>query len=1128
MNLSNITFPSMNQIGFQSNIVFTNSKYFFKYEYLPSKYITIGCDDRNELLTFIQSQSLEDRCYYELLPADTKVREYYDIDLALNPDEMVNVTDLSNEIIDILIAERNDVFERSRISKKDIIVLSAHTSKKLSLHILSKKTCFENNLAQRVHMTELWNHLDSLHLKWNVDKSVYSRNRLFRMLGNTKRGKENHLKIFEPSRYNFASKKDCFIIPNEDDTSRVLSIFDSELVVQQQQHDPRLMNTHMGTVEGILDAWLENYPYLERGRGPANQTRINRIDDTTRTCLVSNDSHSTENMYFFVKDFKVYVNCFCGNGRPLPIGTLPGQLTIEPTPFTHGTHYTEDIDTRLYSNYRTIIDKSMTSYGKTTRAMNFALTNYKRVLVIHHRLSLDADYLSKYPQFTSYLESKNNQNEPLLTVCVNSLHKVDVSSYDLIIIDEIRSVLQQTNMSGMVLSTTRLLGILEDDTKPLILLDANITNEDVSLLKNIRKDSSDWMVIRNRKQNCDKIVHCHEIQSMFGTIEIELNRHLQTCGKVVIAYNCSPEKMDAVLERFEDKRVININRYTRASFDLGSMNLYDEYDLIAYSPTISEGVSFEDRRFESVIGIGLFTNSSSTAETCSQMIARFRAIKTFYIYYSIKELTIPKFEDMDDCVNYYNNNIHIINQNAKNIPHLNFSRRGSLLSITEDLYSGLFFKNRLEETVDKFHFSQTLKRLLVNNGYTLFMGFIEEDTTVSQEYYDTVILPKDKAICESILTSPVMSRDEYLLLKDTGADSYEKKYKVERFEIVDCTHVNPYNLTHSIVEEFKDRKKQNIIGRLSKLFRIKYINDQITRDDPAELIKQMVKDKRCLFEKTLSFSDERQTPLLKRSFLPKLLFLNETLQGLGFEAVSSVDKVPVDLYQRKLKQLSKPYQTDYNLYSELVRMIGKKPYKKQFEEFCFEKVFTNLLEKFLGLRIITDGHFMYQVLTFPFRLYSQEETEPSIFGAVNIAMVGAMDHLVAQHEVMFSRSNTFCSVCNKTLSRGISFRHLNSIAHQKNLAKNLLPLMEEKDGNLEENENKIIVYNRVSTYLCDSCDFTCSTRKRLNEHIIRQHTTKPVCEYCNKHITRQHMAAHIRTKHPILTDSTVIKRLLVS
>ncbi len=1033
MSFIDIVAPIGFQCGFQSTLDFNKSKYCFKYEYDNNgKRCMIVGNDKNVFLDWFKHLPESQRKLYELIREDDIVAEYYDIDLSLDTQyTLEELDDMSNSIIRTLLDARNDVAQHI-LSNKDLIVLSAHTFDKLSLHIITTTTYFKNTRLHRLFALDVYKKLKEMTF-FTIDISVYSKNRSFRMFMNHKHGKNNPLILFNPIIYNYASLEDTWVVLTHRDISQRVEIerYDDEELFMLEYHDEdEIMSDDLSH---LLDNFIKQHPYLQAEKSAKKINRINRIDSTTRPCLTDpSDFHSTENMYWYIRDNGLYVGCFCKKGKHLHLGLRTGIVKFEykPEQFDYATHCSDDF--KEYSDFEkitTLYDKRRTGHGKTTCAMQYA-TGFTNVLLIHHRLSLDDDYIEKYPEFTSYQQGVNSAKQ---TVCFNSLNKIDVSKYELIIIDEIRSILKQTEMKDMIYSTHVLFNILENQSTPLIMLDANMTNDDIVFLSKFRKDANK-IVIHDENTCNGKNVFI--ISSEMETLS-KIDKCIRNREKVVIIYNRSIEKMNALLSPYiEEYRVLHINKLTRKGIDMNSNNWFDNFDIIAYSPTISEGVSIVDSRFKHIHAFGLFTSTSCPAESVSQMIARFRAIENFTIYIDTKrKKTIPMFHKKEDVLKYINSNIHRLNEISQS--HYNVQRSGHKLAVIEDEFFELFCKNLLEQSLDYHNYKTTLVQKLINNGYEVFDDLrcdlsIEQVVDIKQTVDQLSKKERDRLnVC--ILNAPVLSVDEYNYIKDKGVTSEDDECKLFKYHIMHTINVSNNYLTKDIVGSFRNPSTRTIIRNIKQCFGfIRNDNGEIERISTRVLIKENAALLMDNFDRKLSFLDQKKC--ITNFSTSKLYWLNARIVELGFNYLLSPEGIPIDTFQSNMESIISHYKDPDN-YTDYVNseLIFGKYFSKTKQTELTSKFITSKLTNLFSLTFGKDEHTkqVYQQINMPIRLYDREKRHPNILGDIVLS-----DSIVRDYNIMFMKGmlGNHCEICNTTMTRGnIGFKHLNSVIHKRNM-----------------------------------------------------------------------------------------------
>ena len=992
-------------------------------------------EDLNIFMEWFRSLPESKRKLYELIRETDRVAEYYDIDLKITGE--MDVTNTSIEIINDVLNARNEVSKR-KISNKDIIVLSAHTPDKLSLHIISKKTYFKNSKIQRLFAIDVYNELDrKLGTIANIDTSVYSKNRCFRMYLNHKYNKNNTLVLFHPERYSYASFMETMVVLTYQDISgreENTTYTDDDIVIKSYHDDNEKMTSEF---EILLTDFIKKHPYLQ---AHSDQTkifnRIDRIDHTTRPCLTNpSDNHSVENMYWYITNNRLFVGCFCRKGVHICLGMRQGvhKINIEPEAFRYATCSSDDFKTYediSPDGFKTLYDKRRTGKGKTTSAMRHAL-NFKKVLLIHHRLSLDDDYILKYPEFMSYHQGIDSDKQ---TVCFNSLHRINIKNYDLIIIDEIRSILKQTEMKDMMYSTHALFSILEDMSVAVIMLDANMTETDVDYLSTYRKDKK-AIIIHDTDVQTDKDVFILDDENK-EDLMYKMNCNIEKKNKVVVVYNVSIETMNSILSKYtDDYRVLHVNKLTRKSIDMDTDKWYDSFDIIAYSPTISEGVSINDPRFRNVQAYGFFTSTSCPAESVSQMIARFRAIQTFSIHVDTKRVkNIPVFYSKQDVLRYVNNNVDKLNTLSNS--HCNVRRERSRLVIIEDEFCDLFCKNMLEQSKDYHNYKSTLIQKLINNGYNVYEDLnkilSEEGTTAVKNELAELKSVEKQRVSQAVLDSEYMSTEQYKQLKDGGVSSETDENKVMKYMILHSVSINDEYLTLDIVSEFREGVKMNVARNIKRCFGfIRNDNGEIERIPTNVLLQEYAHTQLTDFDKKPTFLDQKSS--VTNFSTSRVSWLNDRVVDLGFQYLFSPEFVRVEDYEKNMENVLNFYRNSYQEYSSTELLFGKFHNKERHKELDAKFITGKMTSMFLsGIYVDKESGRVYQQVKMNIRLHDLARQHPNLLGGMMLS-----DALVHEYDIMFMKGiyGKYCGICDTELQTGIGFSHLNSKRHLQNLKK---------------------------------------------------------------------------------------------
>lgn len=984
MNIIDIEAPKGFSKGYQKNTELSNYKYCFKYEYGENgKRCLIVGDDLDEFIRWFNTLPVHKRTLYELIRETDKVAEYYDIDVKLESSEITpdNFEDYCNEnsenIIRTFLNYRNNL-SSNILNTSDLIVLQAHTPTKLSLHIISKKTYYECNKLQQYFANLLYDELARKNCDFNIDKSVYSKNRCFRMFQNHKFGKQNPLKLMNPSKYGYHSLRDTLVILTHRDTSKR---FHNVNFTVEELNIAKYNDTNESLSDDLmvlLKDFIDKHPYLTTTFNESNQSinRIDRIDHRRRKCLTDpNDYHSTENMYWYIRNCELYVSCFCNKGKHILLGRRKGvfEVQMEPEPFTLTTHYDSSFtDYTDLGKFKTVFDKRFTGRGKTTSAMKYA-QSFEKVLLIHHRISLDDDYILKYPEFKSYKTCLNANKQ---TVCYNSLSKIDIEKYDLIIIDEIRSILKQSEMKNMIVSTHLLFNIFEKTNIPLIMLDANMTEQDIHFISQFRQDPN-RIIINSEFKKSDKSIYVYDDENiLYSKIQSDLKKN----EKVIIIYNIAISRMNSLLNLYKDKRILHINKLTREKCNMLSDDWYDLYDIIAYSPTISEGFSVTDKRFQNVNAYGFFVSTSSPAESVSQMIARFRAVTAFSIYVNDKiKRGLPTFASQDEVYSYLNINMSLLSE----ISNFNYERKLNKIRIIKDQFCDLYCKNYYEMCKDYNQYRVTLLQKLINNGYRCF-NVTGVETEYDEQMLGELLQSEERERLrkiQNVMEAELVQQEEYTNIRSKGIENENELWKVTKYDICRLTNVKPEYLDKALVSYILDHDElYNKIRNLVSCFTFTRQDDQFENKMhriPTNVT--IMEDVKNMFEQcneTRSFLEQKMYILNTR--LTKLLWMDETARILGFKHLTSPEPVPEETFNRQLGMILNMYKTNYSKYYKVQTVFGENT--KQPKTLT-DKFVTRKFDYNLGLVFFKVGNLIYQKINIPyFRLYDAEKKNPSICG----------------------------------------------------------------------------------------------------------------------------------------------------
>ena len=304
---------------------------------------------------------------------------------------------------------------------------------------------------------------------------------------------------------------------------------------------------------------------------------------------------------------------------------------------------------------------------------------YQRILAKKYHKEL-AEY-----GFIHYLDVEGEISDKKIVVCLDSIARVQTTSFDYVFIDEALSVFMHMNSSQMknkALISIHLESILLD-AKHVYMLDAHIDNlivykiaEYLSIEKNTQIYSIRNKFIRPTNRNAICILNKNKKSE--NTLKMKLIEHvcelLKYKKRVVVSSSTKSFTEQLQLEvkrRFKERRNIFIyNSDTdRAILNNHSENtesVWKTLDLLVYSPTITAGVSFESLHFHQLISYIDNSLYTPTVDNVMQQLFRVRCLidgnMTLYVNDTINfcQNDYPVHEH--EIVNWLDTNINQINK----------------------------------------------------------------------------------------------------------------------------------------------------------------------------------------------------------------------------------------------------------------------------------------------------------------------------------------------------------------------------------------------------------------------------------------------------------------------------------
>jgi hypothetical protein len=376
------------------------------------------------------------------------------------------------------------------------------------------------------------------------------------------------------------------------------------------------------------------------------------------------DHHSTQNAHAYTVDGAVYGKCYCAKGKGLS-GTFIGRFaesTIkenkdvvvkprflvkesneeevakeEEVSKTKTTTYEEDVEWVLPLKFeqKAKCIRAFLGKGKTTCYKNYIkeMSQNSKVIVLTPRKSF-ASNISNELAFTDYQKVKGEIKDSRIVIQFESLHRLKDSKFDLVVMDEVESILKQmtsvkTNGNNLQENIEKFEEILKTAGN-ILCADAFLTSKTTDLLTALKINHN--IDIYKSKPVERVIVKTESAHELLASVITSLKS-----GKKSYFFVSSKDK----LLNFELEITKQVPGVRILSCHGGKKNDYQnvnekwkEYDLIMTTASMTVGIDFNDEYFDE-----LFTYVSASSQNIIRDIAqsqyRVRKLQdnrlTFYI-----------------------------------------------------------------------------------------------------------------------------------------------------------------------------------------------------------------------------------------------------------------------------------------------------------------------------------------------------------------------------------------------------------------------------------------------------------------------------------------------------------------
>lgn len=317
-------------------------------------------------------------------------------------------------------------------------------------------------------------------------------------------------------------------------------------------------------------------------------------------------------------------------------------------------HKTEKINLRylkditISENYITVIESPLGT-GKTTAIIDeIKKTNPETILFVMFRRSLTNNLLGKLDNmdFSNYLNITGKITHNRVLIQVESLHRLNKFDYDLVVIDEITSVLTQfgspfhrDRLDDNRENFQKLLGC-----KKVVLMDGFIDDRAIDfIVKSINKPIH---FIQNTVKIDDRKYERIKQSEVIPFIKNGVKNNM----KVVVP--CATKKFGVKIRDELKKSKISVLFFSGDVDDSDNPELIKNIDdvvtafsVLIFTPTLQAGVDISVKYFDFMIAYG--SPWSCCARDFVQMMWRVRHLKTRSVFYAIQHGKPPELASFD-------------------------------------------------------------------------------------------------------------------------------------------------------------------------------------------------------------------------------------------------------------------------------------------------------------------------------------------------------------------------------------------------------------------------------------------------------------------------------------------------
>ena len=491
----------------------------------------------------------------------------------------------------------------------------------------------------------------------------------------------------------------------------------------------------------------------------------------------------------------------------------------------------EDKDLKIINDKSDILQKSIINFfedenikgfnlkspyntGKTQLIKRILNTfNPIKVLWLSYRKTLTNDILFNFENEYNFMDyQKNLCNADRLVIQLESIYKIpiinnEVPSYDLVIIDEVESILNHFNSStfkGESKTSFNFMHAILKNSKKIITMDGDLGERTYKFMESLGNCIN---IVNNIQIDKKNFFISHNKETYYLKIKEDLEKNL----KIIIVSMSSEECNNfenKILEDFKDKKILKYTGSCDDELKKDFKNVGEVWvnaDVLIYSPTCESGVNFDIMYFNKMYGI--LSKKSTSPRAFFQMLGRVRKIDCNDInilneHFMEKYISkvFFKFDEVKQSI--------FLLENYK--LDITFYEKDGKMYINDDLkpYDINYIYNRTEDFNKKNNFLGMFKYIAEKKGHSV--NFIE-DKKIKED--------NKKTLKERLLEAEdIETEEDFILLMK----KQEREEATEEDKIMIRKHILKYKLgvdklgvdilSELLLNKFNEDSIDNFIG----------------------------------------------------------------------------------------------------------------------------------------------------------------------------------------------------------------------------------------------------------------------------------------------------------------------------